>query len=167
MKRYSTSGPATILAVPTIVANYGPGLFSIPRFQGYSQALNSDGILAYGGLVENTFPLISDIITVDNAAFPSFDIIYLGKYALQEGVHFSGVNGDTDLTAAALATAINGLPDWSAVALTNQVTITYQANQLGEIPFSVQNRKDPANFLLSSSTGYITGQIVFSPIDLL
>lgn len=167
MKRYSTTGPSVILAVPTVTGDPEKGIPTTVRYQGYSQAQNSDGIQAYGGIAETDFVLPSSTITVSAAAFPSFDTLFLGEYILQESIHFEGVDGDTAATAAALALAISGLPGWSATADGDDVIVTALRSILGEIPFAIRNRKDPANFTLSTDTGYIAGQTLFSPVVLL
>jgi len=93
----------------------------------------------------------------DNDFSTGVSKILLGDYKFLSGVHFAqGV--DADATATTIASMINNLPEFSASANTNVVTITGLSGPFSDkIPFQVFYYGTIVNFTLVPTTKYLTG----------
>jgi hypothetical protein len=100
----------------------------------------------------------SGTITVVATTFDGEDEIFIGDYVFQEGLHYTGVVGDTDATAAALATAINNTGAFSAAAVASVITVEGPTGLQGlQTVFSIIKRSSVVNFSLSPTTGLMAG----------
>jgi len=110
-------------------------------------------------------------IEVDNASFPSGDIITLDKYTFIEGVHFDGVDGDTDATATAIAAAMDATPGIEASVdggAPSVVEIVLSGNVFGEYLSTVVNKTSPPNLnanVSGDNEGHFEQQSLMDPIS--
>jgi hypothetical protein len=96
-------------------------------------------------------------ITVTDNDFTADAMLQVGEYEVVSGVHFTP-GGDVDATALNLATYIDTLPGFSAVAVGPIVTLTGPFGVFGnQLPFSVVYRGDVANFTLLPEDGFLSG----------
>lgn len=119
------------------------------------------GVHTNEGLLTGTTPGVavraSATITVASNSFGSPATLLLGDYTVTSGQDFT-VGGSTALTATALATAIDGLPGFTAVAVLSTVTVTGPAGPMGnETPCSAVYAGSVQNYTLSPATGFMSG----------
>lgn len=113
------------------------------------------------GLLDYTvspIPVRTEVsVTVADNDFSAKATLRLGGLTVTSGVDFT-VGGTTDLTAAALAAAVDGLPGFSASAVLSVVTIRGPVGPNGDnIRFDARYAGSISNYTLSPTTGFLGG----------
>jgi len=126
------------------------------------------GVRTRMGLLTTTTPGVpvgaTGTITVGNNSFAADATLLLGSFTVTSGDDFA-VGGTLALTAVALATAINNLPDFTATALVAVVTVTGPFGLEGNsLRFEAEYAGSVQNYVLSPTVGTLgTGEPVIGP----
>jgi len=95
------------------------------------------------------------VVVANNDFTTGQAILTLGDYEIINGLQYAP-GGTTDLTAAALAAAIDNLDEFSAVAVASTVTITGPLGPEGDAVFKVLYTGTVTNFTLTPTDGTLT-----------
>lgn len=143
-----------------------------PGAPSWSPDYSTPGVHTYQGLLDYTTPLTPVAATgtvevVDND-FTASATLYLGPYVITSNVDYTP-GGTTDLTATALAAAIDALPEFAAVAVGSLVTITGPFGPTGnDLRFEDIYAGVVANFTLAPTDGSLTsGEPFIGPPNIL
>jgi hypothetical protein len=135
----------------------------VPRGPTVTEAedYKSPGTHTHQGLLDYTTPPVpvgcTGTVTVVDNDFAAPATLYVGEFTLTSGEDYT-VGGTTDLTAAALASAINALPGFSALAALSVVTVTGPFGPNGNTTlFDDVYTAAIQNFTLSPATGFFSG----------
>lgn len=121
----------------------------------------SPGQTTYMGKLQYTVPSVpvaasATVVVADND-FSYQASLTVGPFTVSSGDDYV-VGGTVNLTATALAAALDSLPGLNAVAVLDTVTITGPFGPEGnDWPFYAVYRGTVQNLTLSNSTGFLTG----------
>lgn len=121
---------------------------------------SSPGVSTYTGLLTGSPPVgVTGTVTVVDNDFSSAATLTLGLYTVTSGEDFT-VGGGVNLTATALAAAVDGLPGFTAVAVLAVVTITGPFGPDGnDLVLEVAYTGSIANYTLSPTDGFFSGGV--------
>lgn len=118
------------------------------------------GVGSSSGLLTFTVPGVSvpatGTVTVADNSFAGPTTLSLGSYTLTTDWDFA-VGEDVATTASNLAAAIDLLPEYSAAAVLEVVTVSGPVGPGGNEVAFVAGGSSPSNFTLSPSTGTLSG----------
>jgi len=102
-----------------------------------------------------TYDLIIKVVEGGGYSVPNAlqgDSIFLNDLELREGLHFAGTAGDDNTTASTIATAINRLSNYRAVANNNLVYVagSFGTDRPNQYEAKVTTRIGAPNFTLSN-----------------
>lgn len=143
-----------------------------PGAPSWSPDFTTPGTHTFQGLLGYTTPLTpvpsTGTVEVMDNTFTSNATLYLGPYTITANVDYTP-GGTTDLTAAALAAAIDALPDFTASALASVVTISGPFGPTGnELRFEAVYAGSVANFALTPTDVSLTdGEPFIGPPNIL
>ena len=150
------SRPFTIL-VANLTGQYDANGNPIKQRTGFQEQLVNDlsNQMQMGLLTGPPAPATAEITVVDNDFTTGAANLYIGEYELVSGVHYTP-GGTVALTAAALATAIDNLPGFSASDLGAVVSILGPYGPDGDsVTFNVVYDGTVANFTMLPTTEYM------------
>lgn len=130
------------------------------------------GLRSQTGLLTSSVPGVpvggNGTITVSSNDFTAQATLFIGVYSITSGVDYT-VGGSTALTAAAIATAINNLPQFSANAVLSDITVTGPFGPDGDsTKFEAQYRGSVRNFTISPNAGFLVdAEPYIGPIQIL
>lgn len=135
----------------------------------------SDGKARHGSIDKSTPDATCTIQVIDNDFFTGAIIddlteICLGGFVLKAGIHFDVgtalANETINNIASNIADAINNMRDFTAVAVTDTVTVT-AINQFGSlIDFLKSERATATNLTIVPETGTMSDGLAFDSITL-
>ena len=179
MARLLTAQPTTTLLVANIEGAGDPSqglnpvkvrtgftrqhIPEVPRGASTERVLDplTPGTHTHTGLLTWTTPGVpvgaTAAITVADNTFTDVATILIGDFTVSSGIDFT-VGAGTALTAAAIATAIDNLPGFSASALLSVVTVTGPAGPDGtEVRCSAVYRGAVENYTFAPTNGFMSG----------